>query len=347
MTSASPVKSYSVIMFSDAGYAAPTAVVARTIADRCEPELDTVYFVWAGLDAPPDELDRYLAGSNVKIVRMPRKLVEGLGNASVGHLGSISLARLHFASILESYPIRQFVYLDGDVDVLGPLAPLGLLPLAPGHIAAAGIKEELMPSGNPEKLKSWARHLERLGLKPQNGYFNAGVVLADMEAWAVLGREALAFYWSNQGACRYLDQDALNAVAMPSRQRLSPRYNFQRVFFSLGLEEILRPRILHFNVSWKPWMATPFTRTWQSRKPFEASKEAMPGLWNCTYPNRLPLPRKAAYHAGALRKTVKESFGSAKRREAFLSNLASTCFLDGAFGPDGASSESDRGSSWA
>ena len=101
----------------------------------------------------------------------------------------------------------------------------------------------------------------------------------------------------------------------------------------------MKPRIIHFNVSWKPWLATPLTRTWAARRPFEASFADMPALWKAAYPNRLAFVGRMEYHAAALQKALKESAGAAKRRAAFLRYLAATRFIDSRFDASGAPGE--------
>lgn len=160
--------------------------------------------------------------------------------------------------------VRRLIYLDCDLLIRHPIEELSTIDLQ-GLPTAAVMKP--VPDN----------HFE-LGLKSAADYFNAGVMVMDLEQWRNLGLhdQALAYSASHRGSMPYHDQDALNAVINGKWARLDPRWNQQFRFFSQTAEAIglspaeLRrvrkhPFVVHYTTSSKPWHANnahPFRRAY-------------------------------------------------------------------------------------
>jgi hypothetical protein len=312
-----------VCLASDAGYAFPSAVVAESIVRMEGSRLGPVYYAWADDDAPPGELVSYLSQAGVRLVRVPEALLRPHAGASAGRLPRGCLARLFLSQTLESEAIGRFLYLDSDIEVRGSLDRLAAIPLPAGQIAAADdVRGVVFEKAHmTDQLRAERR---RLGMPDSAAYFNTGVMLADMNEWAGISVEAVKFYVSDPAACIFLDQCAINAVCHDRRLVLSPRWNFQSPYFSLGLEEQVRPSILHFTGPHKPWAPVPFTPTWTARGPFFAARGRMPLLWKHT--RRHALPR--SYYTKALKLTYRTPASRASRRREVFDYLARMKFGD-------------------
>ena len=108
-------------MVTDAGYALPTAVVARSIANMQTPNIGPIYFVWIDDEAPPRELIVYLDRSGINLVTAQNSLLRTMKPAYAGYVTRASAARLFLATLLDKFPIDKFLCLDGDIEVAGAL----------------------------------------------------------------------------------------------------------------------------------------------------------------------------------------------------------------------------------
>jgi lipopolysaccharide biosynthesis glycosyltransferase len=148
--------------------------------------------------------------------------------------------------------VNRALYLDGDIVIVGSIAPLWRTDLAGALLGAVDI---------PGSQAGVHRH----GLRPEVGYFNAGVLLIDLDQWRKTGalETALNYAAAHPDRLNDIDQDALNACFHGRRKRLEYKWNviwpFYRELLALPLSrteiEAIRQeaRIIHFNGGSKPW----------------------------------------------------------------------------------------------
>ena len=307
---------------TDEGFAFPTAVVAKSISRLKCKNIGPVYYVWIGQSVPPRELVSYLERCGVILVVAPSSLLLTMRGAH-GLLTPAASARLALAEILKDFPIDKFLYLDGDVEIAGSLSELGDVDLPEGQIAAADNAGTLISRRDPRANRQWIERIRNLGMPEGSSYFSSGVMLAHMQSWGEISAQARKYYAENPSKCRFFDQCALNAVCYNRRLILSPRWNFQSDFFNLNYDGDIRPAIVHFSGSCKPWVPVPFTRSWRAAKPFLAARSEMPELWGKT-------AQRGA--VGIYKKTFANYIRRAKFRSAaqriFSHYLATTGFAD-------------------
>jgi lipopolysaccharide biosynthesis glycosyltransferase len=149
--------------------------------------------------------------------------------------------------------IGRVLYLDSDIVVVGSVASLWRTDLQGALLGAVDI-----PGSD--------RGVAHLGLCAEDGYFNSGVLLIDLEQWRRTRAldTALAYVEANPDLMtRDVDQEALNACFHGRRKRLQYKWNAIWLFFSESLSlpleraeiEFVRreARVIHFNGSSKPW----------------------------------------------------------------------------------------------
>ena len=90
-------------------------------------------------------------------------------------------------------------------------------------------------------------------------YFNAGVLLIDLDRWRKerISEKALE-YLAQHLQSPYADQDALNFACDGLWKRLDPRWNFQPFYEKRKIADMdskERPGIVHFVTQAKPWNA--------------------------------------------------------------------------------------------
>lgn len=178
-------------------------------------------------------------------------------NATTGTaITQASYYRLMLSEILPK-TIRKVLYLDGDIIVRHSLLPLWNTNLKD---YAVGTVPDIIEIESKEFSK-------RLNYPSQLGYFNAGVLLVNLEYWRE-HRVVIDFLNFIQKYADILichDQDLLNAlfsdnkVIFPIKYNLTsgflrkgPQYDFRK--YGKGLEDARRdPVIVHFSAE-KPWV---------------------------------------------------------------------------------------------
>lgn len=169
------------------------------------------------------------------------------------HISQATYYRLFMADLLPE-SVHKVLYLDCDLVVETSLAPL--LDIDMSHSLLAAVED--MWSGKKENY-------ERLGYPAQEGYFNAGVLLVNLEGWRRrrLSELFVAFSRTHEHLVFY-DQDILNGVLHGQWLELSPKWNVQDGFLrrrckvraeKLGRvrKEAEHPAVVHYTGHRKPW----------------------------------------------------------------------------------------------
>jgi lipopolysaccharide biosynthesis glycosyltransferase len=193
-------------------------------------------------------------GGTIEFVTVPDEELAGLPVA-----GFTLKATWYRALVADLLPaLERILFLDADLLALDDLGPLWDTELGGRHLAAVTNVFQ-------------ADHLHRpaeLGIDRPQRYFNAGVMLLDLDA---LRRDECARAMRDFGVAHaddlmFRDQDALNVVLGESRLELHPRWNFMNSFvhfpwaaYAFGAEALdearRRPGIRHFEGPDrnKPW----------------------------------------------------------------------------------------------
>jgi lipopolysaccharide biosynthesis glycosyltransferase len=147
--------------------------------------------------------------------------------------------------------VNRVLYLDADMVVVGSIAPLWNADLAGALMGAV-------------EIPGSTRGVTRLHLRPEDPYFNAGMLVIDLQLWreTKAEEEVIAYIQTYPERVLY-DQDALNACFFNRTKRLAYKWNaigpFYREPLALPLsraeiEAVRREAIIiHYNGSWKPW----------------------------------------------------------------------------------------------
>lgn len=253
----------SIVFCSDDNFAQHSAVTMRSIVEHCSRPADIdFYYIHDGI-------------SEEKQVRL-RRTIEGFGatltfltpdvsvfkDAFINHYYSLaSYFRLLVPSCLPQ-EVHRCLYLDGDMVVDGDVAELWATDLE-GHPLGAVPDLGVMLS-----LKRTQSKATELGIPPEAGYFNSGLLLIDLEAWR---RERYADQAAELALSRPLkshDQDALNAVFTGRWTPIDFRWNKMPAVYGFSMKLLLhagkyrnaiearkRPGILHYASRHKPWKA--------------------------------------------------------------------------------------------
>jgi lipopolysaccharide biosynthesis glycosyltransferase len=180
-------------------------------------------------------------------------LDEGL--ESKGRFSKAVFRRLFLDRILPA-DYSRYISIDSDMLIARPgLERLATIELGEYPLAAAYDMIYLMDHKGGALAREFKAYRRSLGLDLQTPYFNAGLMVVDRAAWraADYSARAAAALRETPGRFPFMEQSALNSLIAGQFAPLSPRCNFMGDFFLTGLEPSLRPIVLHFVNSPKPW----------------------------------------------------------------------------------------------
>lgn len=149
-----------------------------------------------------------------------------------------------FIPILLPEDIERIIYIDTDIVIINDLRELYMLDFDESFAAVV----------DPAPAIRYD-----LGITEPYGYFNAGVLLINLQAWRSqqISEKALVFVGQFPEKCLYVDQCALNAVSIGHWKKLDVRYNLMGQYVPNLLlsqyEAFLDDKVIvHFNII-KPW----------------------------------------------------------------------------------------------
>ena len=311
-----PNRDLAVVSAADDGYAMQLAVAMRSMIDSLPPDARCrLFIIDAGLS--PANRERCLAAwadGRVQVTWLspPLGLVRDLPVSD--HVNQTSYLRLLLDELLPA-DLGKCIYFDADLVVRRDLTRLWNEPLA-GHTVLA-----VNDAGSPRidarlGLPTYprCRHLlaaerpvpnyRELGLAPGGKYFNAGVMVVDLDRWRreTVGRRALEALVLHREHVVWWDQYALNVVLSGRWGELDLRWNqvthvhaypaWHESPFDQRRVARLRddPWVVHYCAASKPWHAD-CRHPWAGE--FFRVLDATPWRdWRpATWPTPVPWPR--------------------------------------------------------
>jgi lipopolysaccharide biosynthesis glycosyltransferase len=250
-------KMIDIVLCSDENYAPYSATVMISALENTPTPGDfNFYLLTPGLsDNTKSKLKTAIEsyGARLSVINVDTTDFNSL-DIDLGRFGVGTLLRLYMHRYLPE-GTKKIIYLDCDLLILGDLALLSKKNL---NGLALGAVTDLC---SPDVYK---QRNER--------YFNAGVLLIDLEVWHEnnIGEKALIYLAENLDKAKYLDQDALNHVLDNQYLSIDLSWNFQPTSYT-GYEKkyyylknrqkelynsMKKPNIVHFIGSVKPWHAS-------------------------------------------------------------------------------------------
>lgn len=200
-------------------------------------------------------------GSRVELRWLTADLTQVQSLYLSGHLSSASYYRLLIPELLPESATKA-IYLDSDLIVQGDLLELWNKDLG-GYFALAVRDFTIQTVSSEQGLLNY----QDLGIPPETGYLNSGVLVINLEQWRQfkITQRAIAYIQNYPHFIRWHDQDGLNALFAGNWGELDPRWNrpstlhrcrsWQDTPYSKSVYEQLlnQPHIIHFVESGKPW----------------------------------------------------------------------------------------------
>jgi lipopolysaccharide biosynthesis glycosyltransferase len=239
-----------IILAADNAYAMPLATTLRSIVEsnRANWPIDFRIFDTDMSPARKEKVAGSLPAGSAVIRWCAVDLAAFSRCLTHAHISTTTYARLLIPSAVDPHESRA-VFIDSDVLVLEDLTPLWQADLEGAPVGA------VLDGMEPGRLLGDARFS---GVPPVREYFNAGVLVVDVERWRreQVSEKALE-YLVRCPRSPYSDQDALNVACDGLWTRLGGRWNFQNHYRApIGrMTQDARPAIVHFVTFAKPWIA--------------------------------------------------------------------------------------------
>lgn len=230
-----------IVCCPDKNYVMPTGIMMCSLCENNKEEEVTFHVMHNDLTAEHERsLKNIIERYNNKSVRFYKIDPNDLYNVKLGENGQQKLSlstyyRLLISSLLPK-SIQKVIYLDGDIVVCCNLK--GLWNEYVEGFALAGVPDDNLFSGNIEQTYN------QLKYSPALGYFNAGVLLVNLEYWRKynVAKDIFEFASSAQKGFIHHDQDILNYVLREKKKFLPLKYNLMPGF-------LLQPR--YRKISWE------------------------------------------------------------------------------------------------
>lgn len=246
---------------ADARYALPLAVMLNSLGSNLA--ADCVVEAYVIDDGIPLEDKRRIAASLDSRVLLHWEPAMPLpaGLPTWRRMAATTYQKLVMGDWLPD-SVHRVLWLDGDMLVVGDVSRLYQESLG-GKIALAAQDQRVLYVSSRFGVTV---HRE-LGIASDAKYFNAGVMLIDVDRWRKenVGRRSLEYLQKYGEKVYFWDQEALNAVLAGEWEELDLRWNWHPGLDRLLLpvparqhSEVgqggLDPWIVHFSGSLKPWM---------------------------------------------------------------------------------------------
>ncbi len=254
-----------IVYVSNDAYAQHLGVSLCSLYDSNEDEEQLQVFVLdTGISADSRKKLRSVAKSfGRQLTFCPLGDLKSRIDADTGRFDLSTMGRLFVGELLPG-TVDRVLYLDCDTVVLRSLKGLWETELR-GAVMAA-VQEPTIY----DEVKQY------LGMSRGDPYYNAGVLLIDLERWRREGLrdQVLSYYAGIADLCLFNDQDALNGLLKGRIRDISPRYNFftnyryfryetlcrmQPAYRKIRKEAFLRakrtPSVIHYAGDERPWKA--------------------------------------------------------------------------------------------
>ncbi len=244
----------------DSNYVKYCAVMLTSLLENNRDSWFLIHIISSGLEERDMAvirsvvIDKY--GQQLSFHVAPETLLESCKVDEAGYISLATYYRVFLGSILPE-DVKKVIYLDCDLVVNGSITEFWNTDISEVSLGCV----EDMWSGRPE---SYAR----LHYDSRFSYFNAGVLLVNLERLRSIGFEQLAVEYLKKHVDELVlyDQDLLNALLHDDKKFVAHRWNVQDGFLRrrragrmpsesvARLEkEFLHPIIIHYTGSKKPW----------------------------------------------------------------------------------------------
>lgn len=250
----------------------PTGVLMHSISKN---NRDVCYYLLVDESFTEDNKNALIRvankyGNYISFYVVTKEMTKSLPFGRKDQPGHVSIATYYRLFITEILPesVHKIIYLDGDMIVRHSLDDLWNTDIEDFALGVVHDMDEL-------------KHRNRLPYPMETGYFNAGMLLINVDYWR--NNHCYQQFWdfveNHFDAIKLHDQDVLNCVFYDKKRWVSLTFNFQTGFVYLPnyrqndesidpeIDEVKHnPVIIHYSAKIKPWMIEcfhPYCHVWR------------------------------------------------------------------------------------
>ena len=258
------MQSYPILVSScDDAFAVGLATMLKSVSINTHyHRIDTIVLDGGISEANKVKITKNFNNTNIKIEFITVNDAVFSGFKTTANITTSTYYRLLLPSIL-SADVGKVLYLDSDLIVECDVDELFSIRFQETIAAVPDMDKRAHFVSDQGGLKLY----HELGIPATNRYFNAGVMLINLDKWRFSNAsERIIHYLSaNMEHVLWLDQDGLNAVLWNDWYELKPCYNVTTILYKVssweesvfnkpGFDELyLYPKILHYTHKKKPW----------------------------------------------------------------------------------------------
>ncbi len=259
-------KTIAVMAAVDQAYVMPLTVMVRSLLENLGPDYSLDLYVFEdGTTAASRKRAEYSwmpYPLHTEWITPDKSRIEG----KLQDRGYAGVPATYFRLLIQDLlppTVNKAIYLDADLIIQGDLSKLWNIDMK-GHLALAvpDAYSDLFHLGRLSRIQ----FREGVQFHRRSAYFNAGVLVIDVELWRRerVGERALAFAENYRDPLSFHDQDALNCALQGRWGSISPTWNFHelpgclfhwcsRRYSKQDLKGAFsHPHIVHF-IGVKPW----------------------------------------------------------------------------------------------
>jgi lipopolysaccharide biosynthesis glycosyltransferase len=264
---------------ADDKFVMPLAVTVRSVLDRLAPSSRLKLYVLDGGITPGnrEKLESSWDDARLSVEWRPQNMAEFESMPLCGHVSAATYLRLRLAQLLPA-EVGRVIYIDADMLSRRDLTelwnePQGEAPVQAVQECAAPWIDAEVAASNIEQIRPFLaaihpiRNYKELGLRPTAPYFNAGMMVVDLDRWRRenVTEKLMQCVRDNAEHVLWWDQYVLNVVFCDRWRQLDLRWNLgahlsvypswkssplsQEQFNQLKTD----PWIVHFCSPVKPW----------------------------------------------------------------------------------------------
>lgn len=223
-------------------YAKPLGVMIYSLLKHAgKPSRIRIYVMESDLsDKSKRRISNIAAAANAQIhfLSVEKSLFKGFKESR--HITKETYYRMLIPKLLGK-EVSKALYLDSDIIVKKDISKLWKTNIDDYYLAAVQKKD----------LKK--KRKKKLGIPKNARYFNAGVLLINLEKWRKhhVAKKILRFSRENKSSIRFCSQDPMNAILHGKWLKINRRWNFTTSHARLYPKT--RPFIIHYTGKKKPW----------------------------------------------------------------------------------------------
>ena len=268
------MESLNLVLCSDDNFIIPTLTAIDSVLRHNAESFFSAFIITTGISQRNRELIKAFAKqrknqAKIEIITANENNLKNCPIKKGDHVSLTTYLRILLPTLLPE-SVKRILYIDGDILCVSSILDFYNIDISSKSCSV--VRDE---RNNDEEI------FRRLKYQKELGYFNAGVMLINLEYWRRndIQNKTLSYIFGNREKCLWHDQDALNVTLAGTVDFADFRYNLTQGFLfeknQLKIDSKYYPKIdnaikspclIHYCATYKPWHIecnSPFKKIWR------------------------------------------------------------------------------------